>query len=82
MYLRKLEIELARWGKFEGQYVGKAEFENPVGEFSITLSSEISQAILKECAEALVSNARELAGVVRADILSGAQPKLVETSHD
>ena len=46
MKLKTLEIEMNRWGPYEGQYTGKIEYENEKGRVSLTLDPEVSAKVL------------------------------------
>lgn len=71
--MRKIEIELNRWGDLKGQYSGSIEFEN--GEncsFTFALRPEMTAPYLHLIANEVAASANQLAEKIAA---SFQQPK-------
>lgn len=69
MQFKRLEIERQIWGEFQGQCVGKAQFDGAFGSVSVTLSPELAARILVVCADALVNVSREAANLMTQEII-------------
>ena len=74
MRLSHLSIALNEYGDEKGKYSGKAAFKGQYGGIDIVLSPEVSQAVLKLCADALVQNSKDVASNMTAEVIehSGA----------
>lgn len=67
--LQSLHIQSSDYGINKGRYVGTATFAGQYGNLEIVLAPNISDAVLKLCADSLVANARDVAENLRADII-------------
>ncbi len=71
MHLKRLEIRrLERYEKLAGQLVGKVEFEGEDGAITVHLDDVTSQRVLAACAEGVAEKAREVAGLMRANVIT------------
>lgn len=73
MHLKRLEVRrMERYENNPGQLVGKVEFENAEGALTVHLDAETSQRVLEACAEGVAAKAREVAGIMRANVITAA----------
>ncbi len=71
MHLKRLEImRFERWEKNPGQLHGKVEFENEGGTFTVHLDEATSLRVLEACAEGVANKAREVATLMRANVIT------------
>lgn len=71
MHLKRLEIRrLERYEKLAGQLVGKVEFESEDGALTVHLDDATSQRVLEACAEGVAAKAKEVAGLMRANVIT------------
>ena len=77
MRMGYLSVQHQDWGPLKGKYKGTVTFLNNQGTVAIVLSHEASQKILDLCAEALVTQAKEVAQNLTAAIVeqSTRQPE-------
>ena len=61
MILKKLEIELQRYGELKGKHVGQATFCVDSGCVTINLTPELCDKMFLICAEGIISTAKEAA---------------------
>ena len=61
MKLKKLEIELKQWGAYSGRYVGEVEYEGAEGKVCMTLSPDVSLAVLAACGANIAALTKESA---------------------
>ena len=78
MYLKKLEIELGRYGKDKGKYTGRAIFDNELGVVSLNLTPEMCDEIFKVCADGIITTAKEAANNLTCAVIEH-QEKLENT---
>lgn len=64
MNLAALEMKKEMWGEDKGLFVGTATFTGEMGRVQVKLEPNHCQAILELCADAIVSNAREVANAM------------------
>lgn len=76
MQLTSLEIHLEDYGVNKGRYTGSAHFKGEYGGVDIVLHPDVSDAVLKLCADALVKNSRDLAEQLTAETLTQAAGSL------
>lgn len=57
--VRKLEIELQRWGEKAGTYSGKIEFENKLGKIELNIDDSLANKLIAICLEATVDCCQE-----------------------
>ena len=69
MILDRLDISLNHWGDHEGQYTGKAVFDDPKGEIKLNLTPENCQDILKICANGLIQHTEVCVNALRNNII-------------
>ena len=72
MRLSSLRISLCSYGVNQGKYEGSVEFENESGSVRITLDPSISPAILRLCADGLVTEASKVATLLTSQVLEQA----------
>lgn len=71
MHLKRLEIRrLERYEKLAGQLVGKVEFESEDGALTVHLDDATSQRVLEACAEGVAAKAKEVAGLMRSNVIT------------
>jgi len=64
----------------EGKYTGQIRFKGPAGAVEIVLDPRLSEKVLDLCADALVKQAQETAGLMAGKILSGTNEKQLTSS--
>ena len=72
MILENLYVRLEAYGPNEGKYTGQIRFRGTSGAVEIALSPNLSEAVLKLCGEALVTQAKETAGLMAANIIAAS----------
>lgn len=83
MKLESLRISLQDYGVNKGRYVGQCAFKNEMGGVDIVLHPDVSDTILKLCADALVQNTREMAQTMTTQIIEqSGVPALGNNSND
>jgi hypothetical protein len=70
MQMRTLNLSLAEYGPNKGRYTGNMHFAGEYGGVEIVLSPDMSDAVLKICAEALVQNAKDVAQNLTAQLIT------------
>lgn len=71
MHLKRLEVRrMERYENNPGQLVGKVEFENADGALTVHLDEATSQRVLEACAEGVAAKARDVAGMMRANVIT------------
>ena len=71
MHLKRLEVRrLERYEKGAGSLIGKVEFEDENGALTVHLDDATSQRVLEACAEGVAEKAREVAGMMRATVIT------------
>ena len=78
MKLERLIISLCGYGPNAGRYEGDCHFSGQYGSVGIVLSPDVSDAILKLCADALVKNSREVAENMTAQIIEQSNAPALE----
>jgi hypothetical protein len=74
MILRSLTLERKTWGQDEGKFTGKASFTGPHADIAINLGPDHVRSILDMCADQLIETTRQVAGVIRDDIIKSITP--------
>ncbi len=87
MKLKKLNIELAWYGEFAGQYVGKVEFEDKdANSVAMTLPPAISNTVLAALGDNLAkitqSTADQLALNIKRSIEEVSRPALTAATTE
>lgn len=80
MILDTLYIRLEAYGPNEGKYTGQLRFRDSSGAIEIVLAPEISETVLKLCSEALVTQAKETAALMAANVLNQNGPERLTNS--
>ena len=71
MMLKRLEVRrLERYERGAGSLLGKVEFEDENGAITVHLDDATSQRVLEACAEGVAAKAQEVAGLMRASVLT------------
>lgn len=78
MKLEQLIISHQSYGVHAGKYTGTASFKGQYGGVDIVLSPEVSVEVLKLCADALISNARDVANNLTAQIIERSGVAAIE----
>lgn len=87
MKLKKLEIELAWYGEFSGQYIGKVEFEDETqNKVAMTLPPEVATVVLAALGDNLAAitqrTADDLAQNIRTSIEEVKRPALTAATSE
>lgn len=78
MQLTSLNISFDDYGVHKGKYKGSAHFRGQYGAVEIVLTPDISDQVLKLCAEAIVANTKELAQTITAATLTQVSGNVLE----
>ena len=71
MILKRLEVRrMEAYEKTPGQLVGQVQFEDKNGALTVHLDEATSQRVLEACAEGVAEKAREVAGLMRANVIT------------
>lgn len=81
MQLTMLHIDLCGYGPNQGRYTGTATFKGQYGGVEIVLAPDVSEAVLKLCADSLVANARDVANNLTAQIIEQAGRKQITSQE-
>jgi len=83
MRLESLSISRVGYGEDEGVYTGTARFHGNHGEVALRLTRDLSQIILKACAEELVKASKDVAELLTTEVLeTTAEVKQIENQDD
>ena len=69
MKLTDLRIELQKYGRDKGQYVGKIEFTNSDGDIALKLNPEMCEKIFLICADGMIDVAKEASRNMTCNII-------------
>ena len=71
MHLKRLEVRRREnYEKGAGSLVGKVEFEDENGALTVHLDDATSQRVLEACAEGVAEKAKEVASLIRANVIT------------
>ena len=71
MKFQKLEIERGRFGADSGKLIGKVQFESDNSTVFLKITEEHVQKVMDLCADLLIETTKEMAEIVRNDIIEG-----------
>ncbi len=69
MQLTYLSLYLQEYGSHKGSYQGEVKFTGDYGSTTIKLDAQLSQEVLKICADSLVRQTKATAQIMTANIL-------------
>jgi len=69
MKLIELDIELQKYGRDKGQYIGKIKFANSAGDIALKLNPEMCEKIFLICADGMIDVAKEAAKNMTCNII-------------
>jgi hypothetical protein len=78
MRLKRLSVELDEYGENAGKYHGQVRFIDQSGAVEILLDNSLSAAVLKLCADSLITQAKKTADMMSARILEAPAQKELE----
>ena len=73
MILESLNIDLEKYGKDKGKYLGTIAFTSETGKLAIKLTPEHCHQIFEICAEALIDQAKRASQIMTTQIIETKQ---------
>ncbi len=70
MQLKQLQITRSEWGADKGKLSGAVKFMGPHGQVKLPLDEQLSQDILKICADGVVRASQQIATELTADVMN------------